>query len=98
VLRAANTDPDTHLSNVGPTTLVEYNDTMPGCEDAVGLQMDADSLCLDVLAGCLRIPQPIQGTSLPFLLVSYLALILKAPRKTIWFKNVGRLPRQTVIA
>lgn len=95
IFRAPNTDPSTNVANPGTVTLVEYNDEMPGTEKVAGLQMDQDSLHLAVLAGLLRLPQPIQGTTLPFLLVSYMTLILKAPRKLVIFKNVGRLPPQT---
>lgn len=97
IFRAPNTDPSTTLANTQTVTFVEYNDEMPGTEYVAGLQMDKDALCLDVLAGMLRLPQPVVGTTLPFLLVSYLSLILKAPRKTLLFKNVGRLPRQQSI-
>lgn len=97
VFRAPNTDPNTTVANTQTVTFVEFNEEMAGCENVVGLQMDRESLCLDVLAGMLRLPQPIVGTTLPFLLVSYLALVLKAPKKTILYKNVGRLPRQQVI-
>lgn len=97
VFRAPNTDPVTTIANTQTKTFVEFNETMAGTEFAIGLQMEKEAISLDVLAGMLRLPQPIQGTTLPFLLVSYLALVLKAPRKTLMFKNVGRLPRQQVI-
>lgn len=98
VLQSPNCDPNTGIANVGPVTVVEFNDEIPGCEKVLGLQLDQNVMRLNVLAAMLRIPQPLAGTTIPFLLVSYINPLLLAPRKIVLFKNVGRLPPQTVLA
>ena len=91
----ANTDPNTGIANTAASTIIEFNDVMAGTETAFGFQMTPENMRLDVLAAMLRIPQPVAGTTLPFILVSYLCPILLAPNRILKFKNIGRLPAQT---
>lgn len=98
ILQSPNCDANTGFAGVDKVTIVEYNDEIPGCERVLGLQLDQTVLRLNILAAMLRIPQPLAGTTIPFLLVSYMNPLLLSPRKVVMFKNVGRLPPQTVLA
>ena len=97
VMSVPNTDPVTQVANTAQATVTEFNEYMAGCETAIGMQMQKDVVRLDVLAAMLRIPQPLIGTTIPFLLVSYLCPVLLAPRRILKFKNIGRLAPQTVL-
>lgn len=98
VARVPNCDPTTKVASTVTATITEFNETMPGTEVALGLQMQPDALRLDVLASMLRLAQPVVGTTLPFLLLSYHAPILLAPKRILKFVNIGRLPRQPLLA
>jgi hypothetical protein len=97
ILQVPNVNPATGAAMTGENTVVEINSNIPGTGIAIGFQMNEQAVQMALLSPMLRIPLPIQGTTIPWIQVLYGVPILTAPGRIVLFKNIGRLPRQNVL-
>lgn len=97
VLQVPNVNPATGAAMTAENVVTEVNTNIPGTGIAIGFQMNEQAVQMALLAPMLRIPLPIQGTTIPWIQTLYGVPILTAPGRIILFKNIGRLPRQNVL-
>jgi hypothetical protein len=93
-IRVPNSNPANGIPMISENTIVDYNKTIPGTGYGFALTMTPESIGAKLLCPLLRVPLPIAGTTLPFLLLSYLCFKLYAPNRNVLFTNVGALPAQ----
>ena len=68
---------------------VDTNARIPGTTDVMILHNEQASLVLAQMAPLIKFPLAPVSTTLEFLLLLYHVLVLKAPERQIWYKNVG---------
>lgn len=73
----------------GTASFVDQNRKIPGTTDALILHSDKADLVLAQMSPLIKFPLGIVSTTIEFLLLLYHVLVLKAPERVIWYKNVG---------
>lgn len=77
----------------GNPTYQDKNQTIPDTGIMIFANMTVEALVMAQLAPLIKFPQPVSGTTFPFLLLLYHVLALKAWEHVQIIKNIGRLPR-----
>jgi hypothetical protein len=73
------------------TTYVDTNQIIPGTDIMLVLEGSPENLVIPQLAPLMRYPLPPQQTTLPFYLLLYHTLVVRAPQRQFLVYNIGRL-------
>ena len=71
------------------TTFVDTNARIPGTTDALLLYNSQDSITIPQMSPLVKLPLGVVSTTVEFLLLLYHTIVVKAPERIIWWKNVG---------
>lgn len=72
-------------------TYVDSNQIIPGTDIMLVLEGSPENLVIPQLAPLMRYPLPPQQTTLPFYLLLYHTLVVRAPQRMFLVYNIGRL-------
>lgn len=72
-------------------TYVDSNQIFPGTDVCLVLEGSPDNLVIAQLAPLMRFPLPPNQTTLPFYLLLYHTLVVRAPQRQFLIYNIGRL-------
>ncbi len=82
--------PDPHTGT--NTTYTDTNQIVPGTDIMLVLEGSPENLVIAQLAPLMRYPLPPNQTTLPFYLLLYHTLVVRAPQRQFLVYNIGRLP------
>lgn len=79
-----------HVAATGASVaFVDQNKKIPGTTDALLLYNAQDTMVIAQMAPLIKFPLGIVSTTIEFLLLLYHVLVLKAPERVVWWRNVG---------
>lgn len=78
-----------HVAAAASPTFIDRNHKIPGTTDVLLLYNARDSITIAQMSPLVKLQLGLISTTIEFLLLLYHVLVLKAPERMIWWKNVG---------